>query len=283
MLDACRAWLGRRNGKVDLASYTSDRRDEWFAALEASRPDIRRPLDADLFARNQVPGKLQDNLDERTLWAVCTANVNLCEAWGVERGLELAEFSEDPLDAAYNAILVEERYHTRMLGEAVRALGLRMERYLPPLSDRFIVRGILHFPRIISDAVTFMSEIAGVAAFRLLHRKGRELFGDEPEALEQIDTIYDEIILDEIGHVRFLQARISRPILALCRVLTPLVAATYLAGLPEVVKLFGKTTIKKEISAVMGGGALTTVDGAQHPLNEAAAALDVGAGGLVVG
>lgn len=181
--------------------------------------------------------------------------------------MEMAKPPETENDLIYATILVEERYHTRMLGEAVRALGLSMVEHLPPLSDRLIVRSILHLPKLFADAITLMSEIAGVAAFRLLHRHAREIFADEPAALEQIESVYSEILLDEIGHVRFLQARISRPVLWLCEKLTPLVASGYLAGLPEVIRLCGKRAIMDEVRAVMTGVALCPLDGGVHPLN----------------
>lgn len=260
-------WLGRRNGTLDLARISSNVRDVYFAELEASRGGVNYPIDTALFARNQVPGRLDKQLDVRTLWAVATANVNLCEAWGVNRSIEMSKPPKSEVDTVYATILVEEKYHTRMLGEAVRALGLSMVLHLPPISDRLIVRSILHLPKVFSDAITLMSEIAGVAAFRLLHRRAREIFADEPEALEQIESVYSEILLDEIGHVRFLQTQISAPVLWLCKQFTPVVALAYLSGLPEVIRLCGRRAILDEVGTVMTGVALCPIDGEIHPLN----------------
>jgi hypothetical protein len=273
-------WLARRNGAVDQRAHTSPVRDAFFAELAANRPTMKSRLDAGVFERNQRPGGLESDLDARSLWAVCTANVNACEAWGVEQSIAMHDAAvargeagqNGALDATYGTILVEEQYHTRMLGEAVAALGLTMQRYTPPITDRIVVRGILHLPRGLSDCVTLMSELAGVAAFRLLHAKARELFADEPEVLEQIESVYEEIELDEIGHVRFLQARIGAIGLGICRVFTAPVCAMYLAGMPEVVRLCGWRRIMDEVARVASGEALCSLDGGEHPVNTAAAA-----------
>lgn len=274
LLSAYNLHLQRRNGDVDLASLRSSTRDAFFESVRAQRQSLTTRGDQARFAAHQGPGQLGDEQDPRTLWAICTANINLAEAYGVQRVIDahVARTSHTDVERAYDTILVEEAYHTRMLCEAVSAVGLTMQVYRPQSWLRWVVDLLTSLPTPGKDFMTFMSEMCGIAGFRLLLAKARELFVDEPAALAVIERVYGEILLDELGHVHFLHARLSRPALWLAKQLTPLVMDSYLRGLPELVRLVGRDAIDAELRRVMSGEALALVDGQSHPVEAALAA-----------
>ncbi len=274
LLSAYDLHLQQRNGDVDLANLRSPTRDAFFDSVRAQRQALSTRGDQARFAAHQGPGKLGDEQDPRTLWAICTANINLAEAYGVQRVIDayVARPSHTATDRAYDTILVEEAYHTRMLCEAVSAAGLTMQVFRPQSWLRAVVDLLTSLPTPAKDFMTFMSEMCGIAGFRLLLGKARTLFADEPAALAVIERVYGEILLDELGHVHFLHARLSRPALWLAKHLTPLVMSSYLRGLPELVRLFGRDTIDAELRRVMSGEALAQVSGEAHPVEAALAA-----------
>src|SRR3712207_6741235 len=83
--------LKRRDGTPDQARHTFDIREEFFREIEA-RP-VRwqgQPIvDPEVFRRNHLGPKLEEGLDEATLWALAVAKVNRAERFGVEYGFEL--------------------------------------------------------------------------------------------------------------------------------------------------------------------------------------------------
>jgi hypothetical protein len=57
--------------------------------------------------------------------------------------------------------------------------------------------------------LTGASEMAGCVVFRALRDRGAELFAGEPEVVERMRVLFDEILADEIGHVGYIAARLG--------------------------------------------------------------------------
>jgi hypothetical protein len=82
--------------------------------------------------------------------------------------------------------------------------------------------------------VTGFAELAGCILFRALRDRGVELFAAEPEVMERIRVLYDEILADELSHVEYIAAQLGslgrRVMLGLHRALD----GTWVARMPEI-------------------------------------------------
>lgn len=266
--------LSRRNGSVDLERRQSSTRDAFFAEIAGRTSSVASAADQATFAAAQVPGQLGNEHDERTLWAVCAANINLAEAFGVDLAIahQGVANATDPVERAYQVILVEENYHTRLLRLAIGAMGLTMQVHRPTWWIRAVVGTFTRLPRPVSDFMTFCSELNGIAAFRLLHERAQTLFANEPDVLRSINDVFSEILIDEIGHVHFLRARLSPLLLRVAGWVSGPLMEIYLCGVPEMKRLFGRPALHAALAKVISGESLKMPGGGVHPALVATAA-----------
>jgi len=261
-------YLRERNGAPDFDTKTCAKREAFFAELDA-RPLVVSPasrLDPDTFQRNQGAKRLDPGLDRRTLWALCAASVNLSEDWGVQYTFQLRT-DRDP-DDPYAWVLLEENYHTRLLADCVRMLGAQMAPAAEPKpTTRFILRALLHLPYALSNVTILAAEIIGIAAFQLMKDEAHVLFAHEPEVLARIDCLFDQILIDEIGHVRWLNSRLGPVRLAFTRRVTPLLATAFLRDVPEIIELLGRDRLMGTIRTLARTGHVELDGARKHPLD----------------
>ncbi|HEY9855597.1 MAG TPA: hypothetical protein V6D05_07660, partial [Stenomitos sp.] len=122
------AYLRARDGVPDLKRRRFDVRERFFAELDAAPLcwEGLPPVDQAVFDRNHARSKPEGELDEATLWALATAKTNRAERYGVEYSLASKPSPEDAASDPHAYIQVEEFYHTRILRDALAAIGLRM-------------------------------------------------------------------------------------------------------------------------------------------------------------
>ncbi len=260
-------YLKRRNGRPDFDAHTSEKRDEFFAQLDAQPVLVseKGKLDQEKFIRNQRAGKPEKGLDRRTLWAVCAANANLTEDYGVKYGFEVKPL-KDP-EYPYSWVQVEENYHTRLLADCVRTLGARMELIPPKFGTRVILNVLVQLPFYWSNVLILCAEAIGLVVFKGLQQQARELFADEPEAAKRIEALFDQIIVDEIGHVRWVHSQMGQFRLSFTKLIIPLIARGFLRDLPDICELLGKDRILAEVSKIAETGIIDMGDGRVHPLD----------------
>jgi hypothetical protein len=259
-------YLRERNGAADLELRTCEKRESalcWIASRPVLVEDAHR-LDQFSFARNQSVRVPEVGLSMQMLWAVCAASINLAEAWGVDYTFRLRDHRdhEDP----YAWVLLEESYHTRLLGDCVRALGLEMTIRPPRAVVRTLLKGTLRLPYAWSNVTILASEVIGVVAFKALQRMASELFAYEPDVLARIDGVFDQIITDEIGHVMWLQSTMDPARLGLTRQLIPWLARAYLRDIPVAAMLLGRDELLESIDDAARTGRVGFEDGRVHPL-----------------
>ncbi|MDP3734476.1 MAG: hypothetical protein Q8R37_04560 [Nanoarchaeota archaeon] len=233
--------LYRRNGKADLRTRLFSVREEFFCNLEAH--PIRRSglpvVDKVVFKRNETRRHPEPGLDKATLWALAVAKSNRAERDGVEYMLSRAGKNfygpQDPL----TYISIEEFYHTRVLKDALNVLNLEMQHLPPPLMSRTIGRLMTQLPKPIANVIVFAAEVAGVAAFRLLRDKAYELFDDQPEPLKRIGELFQQIMVDEVGHVHYVRSQLGPARLKVAQAILPIVARGFINDIPEYKLLFG--------------------------------------------
>lgn len=245
------AYLRNRDGVPDLLAQRFDVRERFFAQIDAS-PVVWQgppPVDQAVFDRNYMRRTPERGLDDAMLWALATAKTNRAERYGVEREVEVHGVPPNATDDPHVYIQVEEFYHTRILEDALGALGVHMKVAKPGVTTQLLVRAMVNLPDGLSDPVVLCGEIVGVALFSLLLEKARELFASQPEALARIEALFGQIMVDEVGHVHFVRSRLSASQLAWAKRMLPLVAHGALDDLPELVKLFGRKTIVQRVVA----------------------------------
>jgi hypothetical protein len=243
--DAYLAYLRGRDGTPDLRAKRFDRRERFFAEIDADPVcwEGAPPVDQAVFDRNYARSKPEAGLDERTLWALATAKTNRGERYGVEYSLAHGRHPTDPSNDPHSFIQVEEVYHTRILEDALRTIGVHTKISAPNVATRVLVRGMVRMPDQVSDVLVLCGEIFGVAVFSLLLDKARSLFAEQPRALARIEALFAQIMVDEVGHVHFVRSRLRPELVALSRRIAPLVALGAMSDIPELLPLFGKETI----------------------------------------
>ena len=255
--DAYLAHLRDRDGVPDMQTQRFDVREKFFADLDAN-PNCwvgPPPVDQQVFDRNHLRRRPEPGLDEKTLWAVATAKTNRAERYGVEYSLVYQTHAHDAESNPHAYIQIEEFYHTRILKDALATIGLHMEVGQPGLMARALVRPMVRLPEKYANIVVLCGEVVGVAFFSLLLEKARVLFASQPVALARIESLFGQIMVDEVGHVHYVRSGLSAPRLAWARRILPLVAWGALQDLPELVQLFGRQEIMRRVNAANVDGA----------------------------
>jgi len=244
-VDTYLAYLRARDGVPDLANRSFDLRDRLFAAIDAATVpwDGPPPVSQAVFDRNHAAVHPEPGLDEATLWALATAKTNRAERFGVELSIAHDRKTRDQqLRDPHTWIQIEEVYHTRILRDVLLAVGLTMEVSEPKSSTRLLIRAMVHLPTTLSDVLILCGEIVGVTIFALLLERARALFAGQP-ALERVEALFGQILVDEVGHVQFLRARCGPARLALAQRLIPIIAGNVVDDIPELGLLFGREAI----------------------------------------
>jgi hypothetical protein len=235
------AYLREREGQPDLVGRTLPKREEFFRGVDATPVPLPGPLVAQAtFERNVNRRGPEAGLDERTLWALAVAKANRAERYGIEFKLRTKGFEAKGADDPYTFVEIQELYHTRIFISLLKTIGIEAD-ILPPTGlTRMVVVAAGGLPHPISDVIALAAELAGVAAFRLLLDEARRLFTDEPAVLARIELLFGQILVDEVGHVRFLRSRLGPVRLAIARALLPLVTRGMLDDMPEMLALLGR-------------------------------------------
>jgi hypothetical protein len=202
-------FLAARDGEPDLLRHTLSKREALFARLagEPVRPAFRP--DRDQYLRNVKRKKPESGLDRRMLWLLATAKSNQAERFAVG----LAElYGRLPIAGDDRILLhvhLQETYHTRILADVVAIFGLPVQPRPPSPLVRLLIQFLVFTPPRYTLPLSGASEMAGCVFFRALRDIGMELFAGEPEVVERVRTLFNEILADEIGHVGYIAARLG--------------------------------------------------------------------------
>jgi hypothetical protein len=220
-IDGYRAYLERRDGKADLLNRRLASRDEFFGGLEANPVRSKRHIDRKVFARNLRRRKPDPGVDRRMLFLLATAKLNQAERFGVGLGETYGNNSGDGVPPERVYMELEEHYHTRLLAYVLDIFGLPFQVVAPPFVMRQFVKTAVFLPERMSFMFVGAAEMAGCIMFHQLRRIGIELFADEPEVAARIESLYSEILTDEVGHVGYCAARCTPAERAIMRRLYP--------------------------------------------------------------
>ena len=203
------AFALRRDGTPDLRTRSLANREAFFQHLHET-PAPRwdgPPIDPAEFAHWHRSAESLSGAPPLIAWLVKVARANEGEGWGVDYLLDRGGFdglgaggSLQPRDFAD----LEETYHTRIMREVVQLFGLDYTLRIPPQPIQLSVKLMARLPRQASYMLLLAGELMGTVAFAQLARQGDELLADHPAVAARVRELFDEILVDEVGHVTFL-------------------------------------------------------------------------------
>jgi len=216
-----RDYLVRRDGDADLLNRRLASREDFFGSLEANPIRSAHSVDRTTFERNLRRRRPEPGVDRRMLFLLATAKLNQAERFGVGLGETYGRNSGDDVPPERVYMELEEHYHTRLLAYVLDIFGLPFHVVAPPFVMRQFVKTAVFLPERVSFMFVGAAEMAGCIMFYELRRIGMELFADEPEVAAQIERLYSEILIDEVGHVGYCAARCTPAERAIMRRLYP--------------------------------------------------------------
>ncbi len=241
------AHLVARDGVADLGRHVLVRREAALRELAACPLRAARVVDAAAFRRNLARRRPEPGLDDILLWLLATAKANQAERFAVDlaerRGLLACG------DAVRVHISLQEMYHTRLLADVVSLFGLTMHPRPPARPVRLFIRLLLALPERWQLPLAGAGEMAGCVLFRALRDRGVALVADEPAIAARVRLLYDQILVDEIGHVGYVALHLGRTGRAAMRALYRGLAPHLAGGMPELERLFGRAALRARFAA----------------------------------
>ena len=250
-IDGYLHFLETRDGDVDIYGETLSGRESFYRDIEAKPVHSRHEFDREVFLRNVKRSGIEPGLDARMTWIIATAKANQSERFGVELtklyGRVDLESEERPEGVH---IVLQETYHTRVLADVVSIFDLPVPHCPPPPLIRFMINLMVFspFPKRFTMPLVGMSEMTGCVMFAALRDRGMELFADEPEIVERIRVLFDEILADEICHVGLVEVGLGRFGRAVMRHLYQKFGKSMALGAPEFVAALGRDEIERRFA-----------------------------------
>lgn len=241
--------LEARNGPPDLAHERLPRREARLAELLEDAPPWEGEVPADALGRLLADGaRPGPDEPQAALWMAIAAQVNVGEEYGV-RAILARQGAGAAVDAT-TFIELEELYHTRMLLDAVRLFGVRLSLPAPRPTLRAFLQLVAVLPRPVADVLILAAECNGIALFLALREKAAELFGRDSPVGGRIQALLAEILIDELGHVAYLRARLGPVRLLLSAWTSRFVARGLFEAIPANGRLFDLDALVRDVHAL---------------------------------
>jgi hypothetical protein len=230
-------FLRINDGNVDFERWLLTHRERYLEGVRLEPVRSRRGVDLATFERN-VRSHGSGDLEPWMAWLVVAAKANIGESYGVDRELQWITSAQAArtMDELHLRMLMQERYHSQILQEVCRTIGVEVQTPLPNWNQRVLIQIIMRLPDSIRWALVICAEVVGSTVFEILLRNC-VLFSDEPEVEERLRSLLGEIRRDEVLHVAYLRARLSPIGLAIARWLSPVIARGALVDLPQLAAL----------------------------------------------
>ncbi|MFI5318276.1 MAG: hypothetical protein ACHQ6V_01750 [Myxococcota bacterium] len=237
--------LGALERARHLAEYRVHlRQSDGEVAFEARQLTLREPRMRAIEAWSPRAGDASRAdtgiLARRGEWLLAATKANEGEAYGVE--IELGRFARRGGFPGFESpdlmlrVLMQESYHCRMLAQLCRTAGVEFRSSLPAWPTRAFVAVIGAVPAELRWAIVLAGECVGASLFRRLHDALPEC-GFAAKEERRLRELIREIWLDEVLHVAFLRASLSRAGLLISRGLLPLIAFGVFQQVPDLAAL----------------------------------------------
>lgn len=242
------AYLKRRDGRLNFGRRTLSGREPFFEKLAKEPVRAAIEIDRERFHRNHEAAKPEPDLPRELLWLLAIAKGNQTENYGMEAHIKVNGIldGDDADTQAY--VDMQEVYHTRILLDVLRCFDIEIKVGEPDLPSRLAVQAMVRLPQRLALPMILCAELSATIVFRLLLDTGRELFGHLPETWARVSTLLEQIMVDEVGHVVYCQARLGPVGLAAARAMLPAVAASLLSDQREFAMLVGKERFEQALA-----------------------------------
>jgi hypothetical protein len=241
------AHLRRRDGAPDLDGGTLAHREAFFREIDGNPLRYAGDVPRDEFRRRMATNDVA-GASRMALWLSIMASTDEGERYAVGLALEdrmklpKAMLADDPM----TYVEIEELYHTRILLDALRVLGLEWEMREPIGAVRAFLWSLIRLPKWMSNPVVLMGEIAGTIIFMRLRETARELFGTETAEARRIRALIDEILVDEIGHVAYVRSKMGPVEMAVARAILTLGGRLLFLQTPAIAALWDVDEMARE-------------------------------------
>jgi hypothetical protein len=210
-IEGYREFLIDRDGAPDIYRDRLANREVFFERVEREVVRSKVEFDRSLYLRNVSKHRNDEGLDERLRWILAVARGNQAERFGVELGRLYGHAAPEDAPSEEIHVLLQESYHTRILADVVAIFGLPV----PQLPPSFLIRQMIKLmlfnplPERFNLPLVGVAEMQGCIFFKALRDRGIELFADEPEVVERMALLFNEILADELCHVGLIDARLG--------------------------------------------------------------------------
>jgi hypothetical protein len=207
-----REFLRRRDGVADLYANSLTAREEFFAKIDREPIRSKVVFDRALYLRNVRKYSNDPDLDPRLEWILAVARGNQAERFGVELARLYGRSAPEEAPPEELHIILQESYHTRILADVVAVFGLPVPQLPPDRATRFFIKLMVFnpLPERFNLPLVGMAEMTGCLFFSALRDRGMELFASEPEVVERIRMLFNEILADELCHVGLIDERLGQ-------------------------------------------------------------------------
>jgi hypothetical protein len=242
-------YLKGREGRLDLATRTMSLREPFFAELAKSPVQAEIGLNIEQFHKNHDAERPEPGLSRELLWLLAVAKANRTECYGMETHIVVNGILDGEAADTQAYVDMQEVYHTRILLDVLRCFGLEIAIGRPSLASRLSVQAMVRLPQKFALPLILCSEFVATVVFRLLLDTGRELFGHLPDVWPRVAKLLQQIMIDEVGHITYCQARLGPFGLWMARALLPVVSASLLSDQQEFAQLVGRDRFDKAVAS----------------------------------
>lgn len=215
------AYLRERDGAIDW--------EGWGLPVRAERTDRQRMNGATSTALVEIDAFYQlfhragsPETDLATKWASLIALANENEYYGVQIEERMLKRKGSDADELMVFHVLQEHFHTELIAEACRIIGLpRVTPQRPRLLHRIVVGSMGYLTDWLRYPSVLLGEAVATVVFDQLYRHCG-LFDEDPAVAERLREIIAEIRSDEILHTLHCRSRLPAPVMAATRALIPL-------------------------------------------------------------
>lgn len=172
------AFLKQRDGQPDVPGRKLTNREPFFRAIDEDPIRWEGEVPVEEF-RRIVESDNVSGAFELALWLAVMARTNEGESFGGDMAMKKHDDRPADMNDPMTWIELEELYHTRILLDALRTLGIEWQLQEPQGTIRWFLLALVKLPKPLASVPIFMGEIVGVLLFNELREKALELFGNE--------------------------------------------------------------------------------------------------------
>jgi len=233
-LRAYEAFLAARDGEPDFVSRTLPLREAAMQRFMTTPLRWSGRIDPQLFASQYRRFDRSRATPPEMLLLLAFVKVNANEAFAVEKVYQCREPTEQARHRLERIVMLEERYHTRLLLSAGVLFDISVsDACLPAPMTRRIAAGIAGFPDVAARPLTFAGEILAMMTFQRLLDAVDRVFPHGGPVRDALAERAMEILIDEVGHASFHRLLLGRSGFMVARALLPVMALSTRNALPE--------------------------------------------------